>query len=176
MAGEETGIRYPDEAECEAMLDAAGTPEPTRRHIRAVTRLAVQIAERLVAAGVALDVDLIRAGAMLHDIAKGRDDHAAEGARWITDLGFPQVAAIVAGHMDMVFHPGDPITERVVVVLADKLVSGDRVMSLDGRFATTFARIKDDPVALVAAERKKASIALLLNAVEARIGPINPVG
>jgi putative nucleotidyltransferase with HDIG domain len=170
MAGEGQGNRHPDEATCEAMLDAARTPEPTRRHIRAVTELAVTIAERLVAAGVALDVDLVRAAAMLHDIDKGCEDHAAMGARRVAAAGYPEVADIVAGHMDMAFRPGDPISEGVVVVLADKLVSGDRAMSLEKRFAATFARLEGDNAALAAAEAKKASIRRLLDAVEARIG------
>lgn len=170
------GNHHPDAAQCEAMLDAAGTPEPTRRHIRTVTRLALAIAERLVAAGVALDVDLVRAGALLHDIDKGRADHAAAGARRVAAAGYPEVADIVAGHMDMALQPGDPISERVVVVLADKLVSGDRVTSLDDRFAATFARLKGDDAALAAAERKKASIQRLLEAVEARIGAVHAGG
>jgi len=173
MVSGNKGNRHPDAAECGAMLDAAGTPEPIRRHIRAVTRLAVTIAERLVAAGVALDVDLIRAAAMLHDIDKGREDHAAEGARRVAAAGYPEVADIVAGHMDMTFLPGDPISERVVVVLSDKLVSGDRAMSLDDRFAATFARLKGNGAAFAAAEAKKASIQRLLDAVEARIGAIH---
>lgn len=174
MVSDNMGSRHPDVAECAAMLEAAGTPAPTRRHIRAVTRLAVTIAERLVAAGVALNVDLVRAAAMLHDIDKGREDHAAAGARRVAAAGYPEVADIVAGHMDMAFQPGDPISERVVVVLSDKLVSGDRVTGLDDRFAATFTRLKEDAAALGAAEAKKASIQRLLDAVEARIGPIRP--
>ncbi len=173
MVRDNKGNRHPDAARCEAMLDAAGTAEPTRRHIHAVTQLAVTIAERLVAAGVILDVDLVRVAAMLHDIDKGRVDHAAAGARRVAAAGYPEVADIVAGHMDMAFQPGDPISERVVVVLADKLVSGDRVTSLDDRFGATFARLKGDDEALAAAEAKKASIQRLLDAVEARIGAIH---
>lgn len=170
------GRRHPDESECEAMLEAAGTPEPTRRHARAVTRLAVEIAGRLVAAGVPLDIDLVRAGALLHDIAKGAADHAAVGAGCVAGFGFPETARVVAGHMEMVFAAGDAIDERVVVLLADKLVSGERQVTLAERFASAFARFADNPEALAGARRKQASVAVILAAVEARIGPIRPEG
>lgn len=166
--------RHPDIAECEAMLAAAGTPEPTRRHARAVAGLAVEIASRLAAAGVKLDPRLVEAGALLHDIAKGEPDHAAAGARLVDGFGFPEAATVVAGHMDMVFQPGDAIDERVVVLLADKLVAGDKRVPLDARFAPAFARFADDPAALDAARTKRATVGRILADVEALIGPVVP--
>lgn len=168
--------RHPDEAECEAMLEIAGTPEPTRRHARAVANLAVCLATRLSAIGVSLDIALVRAGALLHDIAKGEADHAAAGARRVAGFGFAEAATIVAGHMGMAFAPGDAIDERAVVVLADKLVAGERQVSLDERFAPAFARFAGDPPAFAAARRKYAAVGDLLVAVEARIGPATAAG
>ena len=168
--------KHPDESECEAMLEMAGTPEPTRRHARAVTRLALDIAAKLRFQGTPLDVDLVRAGALLHDIAKGETDHAAVGARYVADFGFPDAARIVAGHMEMAFAPGDPIDERVVVVLADKLTSGERQVTLEERFAPAFVRFANEPDALRGARRKYASVAMILAAVEAKIGPVRPEG
>lgn len=176
LVGAIGGRRHPDADECEAMLEAAATPEPTRRHARAVTRLAIGIAGRLAAAGVALDLDLVRAGALLHDIAKGTADHAAVGARHVEAFGFPEAARIVAGHMEMAFLPGDLIDERVVVLLADKLVGGERQVTLAERFAPAFVRFADDPDALAGARRKQASVAVILAEVEARIGPIRSDG
>ena len=100
---------HPDEAECEAMLEAADTPEPTRRHSRAVTRVAVDIAARLIAKGHALDISAVRGGALLHDIAKGDSDHAAAGARRVAAFGFAEEAEIVAVHMECAIGPGQPV-------------------------------------------------------------------
>lgn len=164
--------RHPDEAECEAMLEDAGTPEPVRAHTRAVAGLAMEMAERLKAAGLPLDTALVRAGALLHDIAKGEAKHAAAGASRVEEYGFPEAATVVAGHMEMTFAPGDPIDERVVVLAADKLIAGDRRVSLAERFAPTFARFADDPNALAAVRRKQASVAAILADIEARVGPV----
>jgi len=164
--------RHPDEAECEAILEAAGTPEPVRRHARAVARLAVALAGRLSQKGVSLDLDLVRAGALLHDIAKGEADHAAAGARHVAGVGFSEAAVVVAGHMEATFAPDDPIDERLVIVLADKLIAGERQVALAERFAPAFTRFADDPPALAGARRKYARCAALLAGVEALIGPV----
>ena len=51
LAAALAGHRLPDVAECEAMFDAAATPEATRRHGRAVAALATSLARRLQGGG-----------------------------------------------------------------------------------------------------------------------------
>lgn len=165
--------RQPDETECAAMQDAIGTPEPTRRHCAVVAELAVEIAERLVAKGVSIDIDAVRAGALLHDIAKVEPDHAAAGARYVAAFGFADVARIVADHMELAFEPGQPIDERHLVFLADKLIKGERRVSLDERFATALTAFASNPEALAGALRRRGAVAAVLAAVESIIGPLD---
>lgn len=164
--------RQPDEAECEAMLEAADTPEPTRRHSRVVARLAVDIAARLTAGGHALDTAAVRAGALLHDIAKGEPDHAAAGARRVAAFGFAEAAEIVAAHMECAIEPGQPIDPRHVVFLADKLVKGEQRVGIEERFAPAFAAFASDPAALASVRRRHAAVATVLAAVETVTGPL----
>lgn len=164
--------RHPDEAECEALFDLSGLPDATRRHSRAVMRLAVDLAARLATAGVALDIDLVRAGALLHDIAKGEAAHASAGARRVAAFGFAETAAVVAAHMEVAFAEGDALDERHVVYLADKLVKGEQPVSLEERFAPALGIFADDPEALAGARRRRAAAVAVLDAVEARIGPV----
>ena len=133
LAAALAGHRLPDVAECETMFDAAATPESTRRHGRAVAALATRFARRLQAAGEAIDPDLARAAALVHDIAKGRRRHAEAGAALLREFGFPEVAAPVARHMDLAFDAGR-LDEGAVVYLADKLVQGESRVSLETRF------------------------------------------
>lgn len=163
----------PSEAECEAMLEAAATAEGIRRHCRQVARLADRLADRLGRAGIALDANLVRAGALLHDIAKAEPHHAERGAALVADFGYPALAPIIAAHMSIDFHPGDAIDERAVVHLADKLTGGERRMSLDERFAAALARFGDDPAASAGARRRLAAAKAILAAVETRIGPVD---
>ncbi|CAI9406227.1 Bifunctional protein GlmU [Pleomorphomonas sp. T1.2MG-36] len=164
---------HPDEAECEAMLEAADTPEPTRRHSRVVARLAVDIAARLAARGHALDSAAVLAGALLHDIAKGDLDHAAAGARRVSAFGFAEVAEIVAVHMECALEPGQTVDPRHVVFLADKLVKGERLVGIEQRFAPAFKAFASDPAALAGVRRRHAAVAGVLTAVEAVTGPLS---
>lgn len=160
----------PDPVECEAMLAAAMTPEPVRRHARAVAGLAVTIARRLQAAGQPVDLDLVAAGALLHDIAKGHPRHADLGAELLRGLGFGSVAEVVACHMDLALADQPPVIDaRAIVFLADKLISDQRRVSLDQRFAAGLRRYAADAAALAGVVRRKAEAEAVLHAVEALI-------
>lgn len=164
---------HPDEAECAAIQDAIGTPEPTRRHCAVVAELAVEIANRLVNRGVSIDVDAVRAGALLHDVAKSEPDHAAAGARHIAGFGFDDVAKIVASHMQLAYEPGQAIDERHLVFLADKLIKGEQRVSLGERFAPALTAFAANPAALAGAQRRQAAVAAVLASVEVVIGPLD---
>jgi putative nucleotidyltransferase with HDIG domain len=163
--------RVPDVAECEHMFDAASTPEATRRHGRAVAALATSLARRLQAAGEAIDPDLTRAAALVHDIAKGRRRHAEAGAALLREFGFPEIAAPVARHMNLAFDAAR-LDECAVVYLADKLVQDETRVSLETRFAPTLDRFAGDLTALAGVRRRLASARAIRAAVEARIGPL----
>jgi molybdenum cofactor cytidylyltransferase len=161
----------PEAGECEAMLEAAATPEHTRRHCRAVAALAAELARRLQEAGTPVDADLVQAAALVHDIAKGQADHAEAGAALVCEMGFPAVAEIAARHQTIAFD--GRIDESAVVYLADKLVRGEARVSLETRFAPGFERFADDPEALAGARRRYAEAQAILAAIEARIGPVD---
>ncbi|CCO09209.1 HD domain-containing protein [Desulforamulus hydrothermalis] len=104
------------------------------RHCRAVAEVAVKIARALDQAGYGLNIQLIQAAALLHDIARDKANHARAGAAYLREKGYPQVAGIVETHMDMPDPVMDNVTEAAVVFLADKLVQEDRPVSLEQRF------------------------------------------
>ena len=62
-----------------------------------------------------------------------------QGARILEDLGFAEVARVVGLHMDCDFQKNAALDEAAIVYLADKLVQGDRVVSLAERFQRKFA-------------------------------------
>jgi putative nucleotidyltransferase with HDIG domain len=162
--------RFPDPAECEAMLEAAATLQPVRRHSRAVAALAADIARRLRLVGEPVDPDRAQAAAWLHDIAKGLPRHAEAGAAMVAAFGFPELADAVARHTDL---GGDNrLDEAAVVYLADKLVQGEARVSLEARFVPALTRFAGDPMAFAAASRRYAEAKAIEDAIEARIGRI----
>ena len=166
-------LHVPDEDECVAMLEAAATPEPVRRHCRMVAGLATSLALSLNKAGVQLDACLVRAAALVHDIAKGQPQHAQAGAALLREFGFPGVADLVACHMTITFD-GSRIDEGAVLYLADKLIQGEMRVRLEERFAPALTRFEDDAVALASVRRRYTDARAILSAVEARIGTLDP--
>jgi molybdenum cofactor cytidylyltransferase len=166
-------LHVPDEDECVAMLEAAATPEPVRRHCRMVAGLATSLALSLNKADGQLDACLVRAAALVHDIAKGQPQHAQAGAALLREFGFPGVADLVARHMTITFD-GDSIDEGAVLYLADKLIQGEMRVRLEERFAPALTRFDDDAVALASVRRRYADAQAILSAVEARIGTLDP--
>ena len=87
--------------------------------------------------GLALDSKAVHAAALLHDIAKGERDHAAVGALWLKELGYPQLAEIVRQHTEP---DSDALNEAGLVFLADKLVRGGTRVDLAERFGASLAK------------------------------------
>jgi putative nucleotidyltransferase with HDIG domain len=126
----------PTARECETLMVKSFSAErPLVDHCRKVAKLAVFLAKQLNAAGCRLDSDLLEAAALLHDLAKGKPDHASEGARILDDLGYADVARVVAAHMDIAVTKEEPVGAAEVLYLADKMTSRNRYVSVEERFA-----------------------------------------
>jgi molybdenum cofactor cytidylyltransferase len=158
----------PTVGECEAMLALRHVAGTVVRHSRKVGEVAGQLAVALVESDVAIDPNLARAGGLLHDMAKGEPEHAWVGAEILRAEEMPRVADIVASHTEMQF--GGNLDERAIVYLADKLVGGDRLVTLDERFQRALDRFRSDPDALAAAHRRKAVAEGIATAIESRLG------
>lgn len=139
-------LGIPSRKECRALLAMRYRPEdPIVRHSAAVARLAVELGAALNAAGAAFDLELLEAAGLLHDLARREPEHARVGAEQLRTLGFTPVAELVAVHMDLPLSTAPGIEAAEVLFLADKLVQGERRVSLEERFATVQARFRQDP-------------------------------
>ena len=130
----------PTESECEALLAVRQVPERVIQHSRAVAKVALRLASLLQQHGLVLDLDIVLAAALLHDIAKDLPNHPAEGARIVSEIGYPRVAACISRHMDLEPDRVHELAEDQLVYLADKLVKEDLVVSIQERLALTAAR------------------------------------
>ncbi|SJZ53710.1 HD domain-containing protein [Consotaella salsifontis] len=167
----------PDDAECEAMMAVVAMDEPVCRHCQAVAELATWLAEQLNEKGHGLDVGLVRSAALVHDIGKGHSHHAEVGSGMLRVFGFPKVADLVADHHLGAAFDGKTIDERAVLFLAEKLVQGERRVSLAERFAPAFTRFGSDPEAVREISARLATAETMLHAVESEIDmtPFEPL-
>ena len=140
--------RFPDSRSAEWLCRRYGMPEHVREHCNAVTLVAKRLAAGITAP---VDTELLLSAAQLHDISRVRGfAHAAEGARLLRESGYPDVAEIVAFHHDL---PDDAGLEAQILYLADKLVQGDREVSLRERFEGSREKCTT-PEALAAWQRR----------------------
>lgn len=151
----------PDTAECFRLMDEYAMLPNIKRHSVTVARAALQIFDGY-AANKALNVDLperklILAGALLHDIAKTpclkeECDHAKAGAEICIELGYPDIAPVVAEHV--VLKNYDParyqqgiFTATEIIYYADKRVRHEEIVSLADRLEYILKHYgMDDPV------------------------------
>ena len=121
-------------------------------NIREHSHLVARVAETIVCGlGAVLekplrpaDIDLVLAGALLHDIAKtkcldGSCRHDEEGMQICCRHGYPEVGQIVREHVLLSsFTPGDyqrgHFPAREIVYYADKRVRHNEIVSLEQRY------------------------------------------
>jgi len=159
----------PSAVECEAILAEYQTEARVARHSRIVADVAHRIAVALAKSGGLVEPLLARAGGLLHDVAKGKPSHAGAGAQILRDLEFDEVADVVALHTDYPFTE-HKVDEAAIVYLADKLVSGERVVTLEERFHRSAERFREDPSALAAATRRRTAAEAIAHEIEGRLG------
>lgn len=137
----------PTAAECDVIINSiCHMPENICRHCRKVCDIALDIGRCLARNGREIDLVLLRAAALLHDAARLKPDHANAAAKMLRDLGFAKLGDIVAAHTDLKQSDGRPASpEAKILFLADKLVEGDRMVSLEERYRTWNRRFDVTP-------------------------------
>ncbi|MGI6225425.1 MAG: DVU_1551 family NTP transferase, partial [Peptococcales bacterium] len=123
--------------ECQALFDLHKVSETIIRHGQKVAQIAEFLAQALIERGFSLDLELIRASALLHDIAKGGPSHARRGADILLSEGFPSVAKVIIEHMDLEFELDEIdflLDEKKIIYFTDKLVQGENLISCEERF------------------------------------------
>jgi molybdenum cofactor cytidylyltransferase len=136
----------PTDEECRAILEDICHVDTDRiKHNSKVAEAAVIIGRALNDAGYKVDVEAVRAAAVLHDIAKGQRKHDIVGGNMLREMGFGRVADIVGVHSDLAGGNTQLPLEEKIVYLADKLVDGERLVSLEERYSSANRRFGVTP-------------------------------
>jgi putative hydrolase of the HAD superfamily len=141
-------LHLPDVATCRAWQAAEDMPPNIVAHSNAVAGAAYWMAVWLRQAGQAVDPLLAHRGGLLHDLDKFKtlhqgNRHGALSYELLTARGQPALAEIARRHnlpavLDS--QAGWQTWEQKLVFYADKLVEGDRLVPLAGRFQALKAR------------------------------------
>jgi putative nucleotidyltransferase with HDIG domain len=139
-------------------------------HSCAVAGLALDLAKALNRSGCRMDLDLIGAAGLLHDVARGEAGHARVGEEMLRAMGYPTVAEVVGAHMDLTVTDDEPLQPHEVVYLADKLVQGTRAVSLEKRFRERLERYARNPKASAAIASRQTTALKIKRRLEQRLG------
>ena len=136
----------PSADKCFELMERYGMLDHIRAHSVAVEKIARIIAQGLRDAGVAISLEKVKAGALLHDIAKtlclnSATDHAALGKEICLQHHMQEIAGIVGEHVRLKNRTLDNrIHEKEIVYYADKRVTHDVIVSLEERLEDLFVR------------------------------------
>lgn len=158
----------PTRQECLNLMDKYMVPIGVRKHCEVVNKVAVFLAKKLRAAGVDIDVDLVDAASLLHDLMRminfysfegasreqqetwkklkerfGHVDHSEAAYEVLKDI-YPRVAKVVAKHSVLAVMGSQVKTwEEKAVTYADRRVVHTRIVSLDERYEDAKLRHAD---------------------------------
>ncbi|MCE5243684.1 MAG: histidine phosphatase family protein [Desulfobacteraceae bacterium] len=121
----------PTGEKCRELWTRYGLSDEIAAHSETVAELARILAIYLNRAGLHLDVDLVVAAGLLHDLDKGGPLRSAVSAGLLLELGYPDVAKAVTFHTHQGGKEAGAVDETDLVHLADRLLWGDRPMPLD---------------------------------------------
>jgi len=150
-------IATPSRATCLALMEQYGMLDNIRQHSLLVARVAETLVRNLdvpaAETSAADSIDVVLAGALLHDIAKtrcldGSCRHAEEGQLICEQHGYPEIGRIVGEHVILSSFTPDRYRDgifpaREIVYYADKRVRHDRIVSLQDRLDYIIERYSD---------------------------------
>jgi HD superfamily phosphodiesterase len=103
--------------------------------------VALFLSKELNKKGQTIDLSLVEAASLLHDLTKTeclqtKEDHAQTGSQLLKEMGYERIGDVVAQHIRLP-KEGDPssVSEEEIVNYADKRVMHDRIVSLEERFS-----------------------------------------
>jgi len=141
-----TPVAIPGVNDCLDLMEQYHMLPNIKDHSIMVAKVAEIITNDLIAAGQELSLEMVIAGALLHDIGKtacldNDDDHAARGLDICLAHNLETIADIVAEHVILKnYAPENGFREKEIVYYADKRVNHDQVVSLEERLAYILER------------------------------------
>jgi len=154
----------PTREECFKLMAEYGMLNHIIDHSVEVARVALFLSRELNKKGQGIDLGLVEAASLLHDLSKTecfktKEDHAQTGSRLLKVLGYERVGEVVAQHIQLSKGKAhSAVSEEEVVNYADKRVRHDQIVSLEERFSDLQDRYgKDQRGFLQLEELKKAT-------------------
>jgi putative nucleotidyltransferase with HDIG domain len=134
------GMGIPSKGECLDLMKRYNGMGNIIRHCIKVAEIALSISTELNRRGENLNLNVVEAAALLHDITKAEsldsgEDHSLTGYRLLRKMGYNRIAEIVREHVFLLKDTDSPrVSEEEVVNYSDKRVRHDQIVTLRERF------------------------------------------
>lgn len=172
----EAAIHMPSRERCREIMAWRKLPLALEEHCLAVAKKALELAEAYNRAGGDLDLELVEAGALLHDLERMVPHHAEAAYHVICQLGFARIADVVRYHEHLPEELRGEINEIVLVYLADKLVLGSMPCTLQERYDHRRAEFSGNHMALEAIDEKQKVAELMYRRYQQAIEGAREIG
>ena len=145
-------MKIPTRDQCFRMMSEMKMMDHIVVHSLQVCRVTTFLTGHLNRQNGRLDLDLIQAAALLHDITKTRsfktrEDHAQTGGQLLAEKGYAEVGELVRQHVRLDEYPTPVVVaESQILNYADKRVLHDQVVSLDNRMEYILEKYGETPV------------------------------
>lgn len=147
------------------------TPSHVIRHCMAVSRVSVILATELNKCGYTLSIEVIEGAAMLHDIARVKEDHGAVGAEIAEEQGFSKEAFIIKEHMHYnITSDINQLKEIDLVCLGDRMVKEDEYVGVKERMNYILEKWKGNAKAEESLKNRIKEYGILLKEIEDLLG------
>ena len=135
-------MNIPTEQECILLMEEHNLADNMKRHSVLVSKMADALGKALIASGEEINLSLLHASALLHDLDKkitlnDGKSHGYVSEKILIEKGFPEVAKIVRKHrLETVSEDKEGLFtwEEKLVYYADKRANDDKTVSLDERY------------------------------------------
>lgn len=133
-------MKIPDKRECLRLLRKYQTPQNILAHCLAVRRVALVLALALQKKGIRINLRLLSAAALLHDVAKwaaaqSGANHIRMARAILAAEGWPEVGKLVGAHgFETILRKGLKSWEEKILFYADMRVRGNKISTLRSRF------------------------------------------
>ena len=145
----------PDTEECISLMNTYGMLENIKAHSFKVEQVAHVIALGIKKSKINISLEKVRAGALMHDIAKtmclgSTEDHAIRGMEICIENNFVEIAEIVGEHITLnSYDPASEVNEKEIIYYSDKRVNHSEVVSLEKRLEYLLERYAKNEETLV---------------------------
>ena len=134
-------MKIPTKEEALGLLKKHGIEGNVLCHVKKVNEVAMKIGLKLKEEGENVNISLLDAASLLHDIGKRLSDitdmnHIEAGVKILKDEGMPEIAEVISKHAttSLLDPDTEPKTwEEKIVYYADMRVVEDELVSLDER-------------------------------------------